>query len=288
MTCKPPSLAHHCALLVIAAACFTLTQSTTAQNNPTATNSANSADSANSASFSYDVVSIRPHAQSDGSIMSRVIDNGFSQHDTILMVLVLEAYDLTTPDQIVGLPSWADSDRFDVEAKMDEQILAALQKLPREQRWQTKRQMLQDVLADRFKLKVHKETREMTIYNLVIAKGGLKMKQPPDGKPTGYRVGRAEISGDGIAFAALVAQLPGEVHGIVQDKTGLTGYYSIHLKWNPNPLSASAGPAGAPNTDDALPDLFSALQDQLGLKLESTKAPVDVIVIDHVEKPSEN
>jgi len=271
----------------MAASCFAFTLSATAQDNPTATNSANPANSANPTAFAYDVVSIRPHAQSSNS-MSQAIDNGISQHDTILMVLVMEAYDLATPDQIVGLPSWADSDRFDVEAKMDEQTLAALQKLPREQRWQTKRQMLQDVLADRFKLKVHKETREMTIYNLVIAKGGLKMKQPPDGKPTGYRVGRAEISGDGIAFAALVAQLPGEVHGIVQDKTGLTGYYSIHLKWNPNPLSASAGPAGAPNADDALPDLFSALQDQLGLKLESTKAPVDVIVIDHVEKPSEN
>ena len=278
---------RHCSLIVIAA-CLALTLPATAQEKPAPPETSTPATSpANPASFSYDVVSIRPHAQSSNS-MSQAIDNGISQHDTILMVLVMEAYNLAMPDQIVGLPSWADSDRYDVEAKMDEQTTAALQKLPRDQRRKAESSMLQDVLADRFKLKVHKETREMTIYNLVIAKSGLKMKESPDGKPRRYSYRPGEIAGDGISMNGLVVILPGQVHSIVEDKTGLTGNYTIALKWNPNPLSASAGPASSPNADDALPDLFSALQDQLGLKLESAKAPVDVIVIDHVEKPSEN
>jgi uncharacterized protein (TIGR03435 family) len=268
----------------MAASCFAFTLSATAQDNPTATNSANPA---NSASFSYDVVSIKPHEQSNGNNGSRALDNGISEHDTILKVLVMEAYHII-PDQIIGLPSWGNSDQYDVDAKMDEQTAAALQKLPGDQRWQTKRQMLQDVLADRFKLKIHKETREMTVYNLVIAKGGLKVRESPDGKPRRYSYRPGEIAGDGISMNGLVVNLQGQVHSIVVDKTGLTGYYTIELKWNPNPLSASAGPISSPNADDALPDLPTALQDQLGLKLESTKAPVDVIVIDHVEKPSEN
>jgi uncharacterized protein (TIGR03435 family) len=144
---------------------------------------------------------------------------------------------------------------------------------------------MQDLLADRFQLKFHKVTRELPVYNLVIAKGGLKIETTPEAKSNGYSMGSGKLSGNGIELDNLAFSLSGEVGRMIVNQTGLSGRYNIDLKWQPDSMATGSNSSGA---DPPLPDLFTALQEQAGLKLEPAKGPVDVYVIDHIEKPSEN
>jgi uncharacterized protein (TIGR03435 family) len=160
--------------------------------------------------------------------------------------------------------------------------------------------MLMPLLADRFKLIVHKESRSLPVYALVVAKGGPKLKEAK-GNATGalpqhrMSVGFGQISGQGAPISDLVGALSGQNLGRkIEDRTGLVGNYEIELKWSPettqtqNFSSVEDGlrpPASAP---DAGPSIFTSLQEQLGLKLEPQKGSVDVIVVDHVERPSPN
>jgi len=131
---------------------------------------------------------------------------------------------------------------------------------------------MQTLLADRFQLKVHCETKEMPVYALVVAgKGGSKLKQSAAGRTTQIVTAKGCIE-------QLVTQLSGTLGQPVLDKTGLTGEYDYELEWAPENAAAEVD----------TPGIFTALQEQLGLKLESQKAPVEVLAIDHAEKPSEN
>lgn len=195
---------------------------------------------------------------------------------------MVKAYNLKSSDQLSGLPEWADSEPFDIEAKMDDADIAAFHKLSLEQQWDQAALMLQSLLADRFKLQIRHSIKELPVYELVVAKGGPKLKESRgavslDGMVT--RPGQIYIPCGPIG-RRFIYGLSDEVGRIVIDKTGLTGYYDITLKWTPDRSQTSD-----PN---APPDLFTALEEQLGLKLVSIKAPVDVIVVDHVERPSEN
>jgi uncharacterized protein (TIGR03435 family) len=285
MTCsKLRSLLTHCALIVFASTCFPLILPASAQDNPPAA----PASSANPAAFSYDVVSIKPIKLEPGmSLGTSISDDGFTSHPDSLMSLIFQAYPILTSDQIVGLQQSAMAEFYSVQAKMDEETAAALKKLPQDQQQEIRHSMLQAVLADRFKLKIHKETRQMPIYNLVIAKNGPKFKETPAGKEDNYNMGWGEISGDGIALSQILGVLSGLARRYVVDKTGLTGKYSFSLKWNPL-ADAPASFADQSPQFKGRPDLFIALEEQLGLKLEPAKGPVDVYIIDHVEKPSEN
>jgi uncharacterized protein (TIGR03435 family) len=281
-------------VVLIATTCFPLIVSAKAQDKPPTpatpatapTNSASSANLANSAVFAYDIVSIKPYKQTgDGvSMWMNTTPDGFSFRGTDLESLVFNAFPIVTDDQLIGLPSWATSDYYTVDAKMDEQTAAAFKKLPRDQGRQVWRQMMQDLLADRFQLKFHKETRELPIYNLVIAKSGLKIETTPEGKDNGYSMGSGQLKGTGIELDNLAFSLSGQVGRIILNKTGLSGKYNIDLKWQPDSMAAGSNSSSA----DPLPDLFTALQEQAGLKLEPAKGTVDVFVIDHIEKPSEN
>lgn len=196
--------------------------------------------------------------------------------------LIFNAFDLKSPDQIVGLPNWDSEDSFDIEAKVDEDDLASYQKLSDRERKEQAAPMLRSMLTERFNLKAHHETRILPVYALVVAKGGFKLKQAQGAENLyGMNTNRGLISIRGGPIGArFIVGLSNFVGRIVVDKTGLTGYYDIDLKWTPD-----ESPTSDPN---APPDLFTALEEQLGLKLVSTKAPVDVLVIDHVERPSEN
>jgi uncharacterized protein (TIGR03435 family) len=167
--------------------------------------------------------------------------------------------------------------------------------------------MLQALLADRFKLAVHHETKDLPVYSLVIAKGGFKLQESkpdetdPQGR-TGMHISGSSgaMRGQLVSMASLAQFLYGRLNRTVLDKTGLTGKYDFMLKWTPdqNQMQPAGGfqatSGGAPGGQPALvadagaPDLFTAVQEQLGLKLESGKGPVEVIVIDHVERPSGN
>jgi uncharacterized protein (TIGR03435 family) len=143
--------------------------------------------------------------------------------------------------------------------------------------------MEQSLLADRFKLKVHFETREMPGFALVIAKGGPKLTPAKDGESTRLSLHQNEMTATAITLDQWIHSpfLGGRV---VVDQTGLKGTYNFTLTWSDQPVNSDAGQE---NGTDA-PSLFTAVQEQMGLKLVPTKAPVEVIVIDHIERPSEN
>jgi uncharacterized protein (TIGR03435 family) len=151
-------------------------------------------------------------------------------------------------------------------------------------------------LADRFKLVIRRETKEMPLYHLVVGRNGHKLKEytgdDPHGGIRGNRPG--EIIGERASLYGLIANLTGMLGRPVLDRTGLTGRYDFKLEWTPDMLPGGKGPDGPGEKVDAsapefsAPSLFSALQDQLGLKLEPQKGPVEVFVIVSAEKPAAN
>ncbi len=204
----------------------------------------------------------------------------FTARCTTLLGLLFNAYPVKPNVTIPGLPGWGNSALFDVDAKADDDTLAAATSLPRDQQWNQTQLMLQALLADRFKLKVHMEKREGPIYELAIAKTGIKLKVAPEGGHSrGYSWSHEHIEVRTGPIASLAFTLSDILGRTVVDKTGLTGNYDIDLKWTPDDQE------GAP---DAGPTLFTALVEQLGLKLVPARGPVDTFVIDHVERPSEN
>jgi uncharacterized protein (TIGR03435 family) len=234
------------------------------------------------ANFPFDVASIRPSKASYMSIRQRT--DGISIAGATLWQLVFSAYNvpgmsrISKDYQVSGLPGWARSDTFDIEAKMDDGTLAALQKLPLKEQAIQPQFMLQALLADRFKLRVRRETKEMPIYALVIAKGGFKLKES-QASLTMWTGGGGRITITAGQIDNLAFGLSGEADRIVVNQTGITGKYDIALKWTPDDQQG---------TPDAGPTLFTAIEEQLGLKLVATTGPVDTLVIDHVERPSEN
>jgi uncharacterized protein (TIGR03435 family) len=231
----------------------------------------------------FEVASVRP-AKSDCSFTTYGGPPGrYIALCTTLWGLIYNAYDVrSVHDYPPGLPAWADKDRFDVDAKANDDTVAAIKKLSNKEQEQLTRDMLQSLLADRFQLCVHYESKVRPIYELVLAKGGSKLKPLPAGQKPGWgKFDRGEfmLRNKSIAEFANGLSFSNVVGRTVVDKTGLTGNYDFDLKWTPDDQQG---------TPDAGPTLFTALGEQLGLKLESTKAPVDVVVIDHVERPSEN
>ena len=216
---------------------------------------------------------------------------GAQKTDRVQMILNLQeliasAYDVPfgfEGRRIIGGPDWMRSQRYQIDAKIDDSQFAAMQKLaPYDQRTQVKL-MQQALLADRFKLKVHFETREMPAFELVVAKGGPKLT------PAATPGERTQLGMLNDTFTATNATLDQWIHSPfmggrnVINRTGLDGAYDFSLKWS-NRTDAADPQDGAPGE----PTLFTAVQEQLGLKLVPTKAPVEVIVVDHIEQPSEN
>ena len=189
---------------------------------------------------------------------------------------------------ISGLPGWADSARYDVSAKVTDPDLKAMRRTSREQR----QEMLAAILADRFHLQTHFEQKTLPVYELVIAKGGPKLKesaaQPSDANPNApgnTNVRNTDMTATGVRLSELAGNLSFPLDRTVIDKTGLTGRYDFRLQWTDDNVANAAADAGATN---APPNIFTAIQEQLGLKLQPAKGPVKTLVIDHVEQPTEN
>lgn len=242
----------------------------------------------------YDVATIKPSDPNarGGGVGTRSNGTFYSTGES-LKNGVCGAYDVMD-FQCLGGPAWFESDHYDIEAKPDSSTTEQLLKLSWKQRWPVQQRMQQALFADRLKLKVHYETRQMTIFELVVAKGGLKMHEAKpgdtyanglkggDGKAFGggsYMVGNGKMTAQGLSMDTLAAQLSGTTSHIVQNKTGLTGVYDFTLQYDDR---------DPPPPDSTAPSIYTALEEQLGLKLVPTKAPVDVLVIDHVERPSAN
>jgi uncharacterized protein (TIGR03435 family) len=256
----------------------------------------------------FEVASVKPNTGGSMAVGIMMQPGGrFSATNVPLKFLIGFAYDVKD-FQISGGPAWINSDRYDISAKAEDRVPPG-----------QIRQMTQALLADRFKLTLHRESKELAVYELVAAKGGLKIapskegscatpnpnSPPPPMRPGdppprfcgGIRMGRGLIEAYGITMERLLTALSNALGRTVIDKTGLTGSYDVHLEYTPDPgMGAAAfgpgGPGGGPNpapdTDAAAPSIFTALQEQLGLKVDSAKGPVEVLVIDSVEKPSEN
>lgn len=273
MTKRDPSLRQSVATAMLFVACFVPAASARGQGRPAAANTI----TPNPAAF--EVVSVKPSQPGCTVTSAGPTPGGFSARCATLHTLLVNAYDTKVEVSIPGLPGWASSACFDVEAKVDDDTAAAMQKLPREERWKQTQRMLQTLLADRFKLRVHHETREGPIYELVIAKSGLRLKNTPESEhPGGFVISFDHIKGTGNS-KFLAFGLANLLSRTVVDQTGLSGNYEIDLKWTPDDQQG---------TPDAGPTLFTALEEQLGLKLVPAKGPVDTFVVDHVERPTEN
>jgi uncharacterized protein (TIGR03435 family) len=231
----------------------------------------------------FEVVSIKPDKSgSPAETMQRMRD-GFRWTNFPVSTWVRNAYGVIMDSQIVGLPGWANSEPYDIEAKADAETAEAWKKLPYKEREKQQQLMMQSLLADRCRMKVHRETREMPVYDLVIAKGGLKMKEAPVDEKDAEAMYPGKMTAQGLSTDSLVGGFSGMVGRMIVDKTGLGDKkFDFELKWTPDDRRA------ADNAADAGPSIFTALEEQLGLKLVPAKGPVEVIVIDHIERPSAN
>lgn len=241
----------------------------------------------------FEVASIKPNAASDNRVMIRMAPGG-----TVMMTgvtvrqLIAQAYDMRD-FQISGGPGWIAADHWDINAKAED---GGAPPAGPAQMQTAMRAMMRNLLEERFGLKVRQETKEMPAYVLLPGKNGPKLKDAEAGAQQGQRIrmGRGLIESTGMPMSALAQQLSQQLGRPVVDKTGLTGLYAVELKFTPEP-GHSGGMPGPPPSPDAPPPaaadgptIFTALQEQLGLRLDSQKTSVPVLVIEAVNRPSEN
>jgi bla regulator protein blaR1 len=281
------------AFTVTAAMFFSLLQSPQAR--------AQSSPTAGAPSPAFEVASIKPNKSGDGLTRLMLVPDGLSANGIAVKGLIGFAYNVKD-FQMSGGPGWIESEKYDIEAKMDEATITALKQLPPEQAIEQRRLMVRSLLAERFKLKVSHSSKEVPIYALVVAKNGPKFTKSADA-PSGpggpgqrmMRMQLGELTATGIPISLLADRISREVGRNVVDKTGLPDKYDFTLHWTSDRQglapggNADGGPGStAPPPDSSGPSIFTALQEQLGLKLESQKGPVETLIIDSVEKPSEN
>jgi uncharacterized protein (TIGR03435 family) len=237
----------------------------------------------------FDIASIRlspPSPDGHYHIWNDDHESNFRTGNLSIRDLIQYAYNLPK-SQIIGGSPWLDSTTYDINAKSDPEVDAQLKAMPNEEAAQQKRLMVQALLKERFSCITHEESRELPIYNLVLAKGGARF-QPSEKHGTTIQEGpsRIHVQGSDDTIGLLARELARSESRVVVNKTGLTGRYDLTLRWTPNDAPPALLNGGIdPN---APPDLFTAIQEQLGLKLESGKGSVPVLVIDHIEKPTEN
>ena len=253
----------------------------------------------------FEVASVKPNKTGDNRVMLGMQPGGrFTANNVSVRQLITNAYRLQS-FQIVGGPGWLGTDRFDIVAKAAGDVPADQTQL-----------MMRGLLAERFGLVAHMETREMPIYALVLAhsdgKLGPKMKPstvdceamfaqgrgrgalpppPTPGQPMmcGMRIGPGSVAAGGMRVAQFASSLSPMTGRVVQDKTDLAGRYDFEMSWTPDQGVGPSGPprdTPAPPAGDAGASLFTSIQEQLGLKLESQRGPVDVLVIDNVHAPT--
>lgn len=249
---------------------------------------------ATASEYAFDVVSIKRHKSEDEPHVMGAGWNGntFGTVATTMQWLIQGAYGVEAR-QISGAPNWLDSDseRYDITAKMDSSAADELRKLGRDQRNLAQQHMIQTLLADRCKLAVHTKTKELPVYALVISKNGPKLHESKaDGPPlrgaTEVNLGKIHLRANMRVLARLLSDSR-DVGRVVVDKTGLNGRYDVALEWKPEGVESLKGTDNSASSGSG-PSIFTALEEQLGLTLEPQKGPVEIVVIEHVERPSEN
>lgn len=262
----------------------------------------------------FDVVSIKPHKDEGLSrigIRFQMTPDGVLFNGGSPDMLLHFAFDVPR-DRLLDEPEWVKSSRFDIEAKVAPEDAPSLEKLTRQQRWA----MMIPVLEDRCQLKFHHESRELPVYTLMVASGGPKLTGANPADSDASKPGSAgeaqparspmmmsisskgmTIQGRDATIDSLIEMLSQQIGTTVVDNTGFTGKYNFTLSWMPDedwwqlmgiPIPGPPPESGGQSQQPTGPSIFTALKEQLGLKLEMHKKPVDVIVIDHMEEPSAN
>jgi uncharacterized protein (TIGR03435 family) len=240
----------------------------------------------------WDVAVVKSHAPDDPTMSWQMTDDSMSLKNLTLGQLICAGWDMK-PYQLSGLNGWMNDGRFDLTAKVSSDDLATYKKLSTPQRLQ----MLQRLLIERFSLKLHKETKTLPIYNLVVDKGGPKFKpttaieapsreeakaNPDKYKKGSMMYGPGMYDGTGVGIHSLTSQLANVLEKPVNDQTGLTGLYDIKLRFRKD----QAAPDNGEEADK--PPLLTAVQEQLGLRLVPDKGPVETLAIDAAKPPEAN
>ena len=233
----------------------------------------------------FEVATIKPSKPDTPGKMFRVQGRRFKTVNTTLNDLISFAYGVHSK-QVIGAPAWADTDKFDIDAEPDGEGA------PNDKQWKS---MMKKLIVERFKLKSHQDKRELSVYVLSVSKAGQKMTKS-EGDPNGLpglwfqQLGNLNVRNANMAdFAGLMQSAV--LDRPVLDQTGIVGRWDFTLKWTPDDSQFSGFGARIPPPADgatAPPNLYTAIQEQVGLKLEATKAQADVMVIDQIEKPSDN
>jgi uncharacterized protein (TIGR03435 family) len=244
----------------------------------------------------FDVASIHPN-NSDHTARSHIYSYANQGHFVVEnatpMQLLQYAYNLSS-SRILGLSSWATSAKYDMEAKSDPALAEKLALLPYPDAKDQLLKMVQLFLADRFHLAAHPESRELPVYDLIAATGGVKFSPVKDGPKnivdSNSRGGNVSmtITRSPHAMNDLADMLYRYTGRVVLDKTGLSGIYTISLTFTPDDSRSALSNPDTTSSVDAGPSVFTALKEQLGLELRSSKGPVDVLVVDHIDAPTEN
>jgi uncharacterized protein (TIGR03435 family) len=264
----------------------------------------------------FEVAAVRENTAGDGKMLMQRLPGGrISVVNVPLGVLLRDAYRLQD-SQLIGAPDWIFSARYDITAKAEQEFPSSM---PADA-LNPVHLMMRSLLEERFKLAVHRETRELPIYALVVSRSdgrlgpelkvssadcaamqarGREPAAPPPPKPgerpiCGIRMGFGEIAGSGFALSVFANAISPTVQRIVVDRTGLSGNYDWYVRWTPErlPQRPPGTPADQPFRMNGLeidpngPSIFTAVQEQLGLKLEAARGPVEVLVIDHIERPT--
>jgi uncharacterized protein (TIGR03435 family) len=260
---------------------------------------------------SFEVASVKQNTSGDSRTSMRTQPGGrFVVTNVRLKALIATAFGMADSpslidSRILGGPEWIGSEHYDINTKANIEYKPSPDGPPRELLL-----MMRSLLEDRFKLKAHRETRELPIYELVVARAdrrlGPEMRKPAadcdaaiaagippprqlgEPPPCGLMGGPARTLAGGATMQQLAANLTGRLERRVVDKTGLTGRFAFTLAFTPDRMPTEVPPPGIPPIDPNGPSLFTALQEQLGLKLEPAKAPVDVLVVDSVDHPTED
>ena len=234
----------------------------------------------------FEVATIKPSDPNRRRLFSIGRGTEVTAVGTTVNDLIVFAYGVHVR-QISGAPAWVESDKFDISGKPE----GGGQPNPVQFK-----KMLQKLLADRFQLAFHRDQKQLAVYALTVGKNGPKLTRSEDVSPIPNLVprGPGNLPARNATMEEFAGVMQAHLDRPVVDQTGLKERFDFQLQWTPDettqfaPLGGPGAPPKPPEGAETQPDLFTAIQQQLGLKLESTKAPVDVLVIDKVEKPSEN
>ena len=242
------------------------------------------ANHAISKSPDYDVATVKINDTGSSSSHLSISADTLRATNVQLPSLLESAFDIRR-DQIVELPHWAQVERYDIMAKVVDANPQQFRGLSDDKQ----RAMLQHLLEERFHLQTHVEQRTLSLLRLTVGKEGIKFaewQKPSDGqdaKKGSISIRNEEMTAIGVPMESLVRFLSSQTHMPVIDETGLKETYNLHLKWQREEEGQSSG-----LHDEVFPPIYKALPEQLGLKLESGKGPVNVLVVDNIEQPTEN